>query len=424
MGVVLFTVLDRQILALLIDPIKQDFHITDTQAALLLGLAFSLSYALAGFPVARLADKHNRRNIVAGALAVWSSATALCGLAQNYTHLFIGRLAVGAGESGYGPATWSIVTDLFRREKVAFGTGMLMLGGMIGTGLALFLGGVVLHFVEHLPATNIPFIGTMRPWQWAFVLVGLPGVLWALLVLTTHEPARRGRMGPAKAVVPISGVFKYMGGEWRAYLATIGGVCTKYLVTLGMNQWMPTMFHREFGWELPKIGMVQGSIALICAPIGMYLGAKLSERWTRQGKLNANLLINFYTLLVICPTAIISPLLPTPELVLVTMTISFFGFSFGVGPSIAAFQLMTPSDIRSQVGAISQLGSNVIAFTLAPLFVALITDYVFRDPQMLKYSMATCASILSPIALLIVWQGLKPYDEAMHRFVSKMERAA
>ncbi|MET0293131.1 MAG: MFS transporter, partial [Steroidobacteraceae bacterium] len=145
--VVMFTVLDRQVLALMIEPVKADFGITDTQAALLLGAAFSLSYAIAGLPIARLADRVNRRNLVAACLAFWSAATMACGMAQSYASLMVARMGIGIGESGYGPASWSIVSDSFRRERVAFATGMLGIGAMAGTGMALFLGGAVLALV-------------------------------------------------------------------------------------------------------------------------------------------------------------------------------------------------------------------------------------------------------------------------------------
>jgi MFS family permease len=246
----MFTVLDRQILALLIDPIKKDFNISDTQAALLLGLAFSLSYAIAGFPIARAADRWNRRNLVAASLALWSGATVISGFAQNYVQLFVARLAVGAGESGYGPATWAIIADSFPREKVAFGTGTLAIGATVGSGLALFFGGAVLGLVEHWPTVSVPLIGVIRPWQWAFMLVGMPGLLWAAVVMMTHEPARRAIAGATTKNAPISEVFRYMGKEWRPYTACVGGIGMKYLVSLGSGQWMPTLFHREFDWSL------------------------------------------------------------------------------------------------------------------------------------------------------------------------------
>src|SRR5262245_8935338 len=221
--VVMFTVLDRQVLALMIEPIKGDFGITDTQAALLLGAAFSLTYAIAGLPIARLADRVNRRNLVAACLAFWSAATMACGVAQNYGGLLLARMAIGVGESGYGPASWSIITDSFRREKVAFATGILGIGAMAGTGMAMFLGGAVLALVAHFPAVDLPIVGVMRSWQWAFIIVGAPGLLWALVVLTTREPARRGLGESKPKAVPVMEVARFMLHDWRTYLATIGG---------------------------------------------------------------------------------------------------------------------------------------------------------------------------------------------------------
>ncbi len=165
--------------------------------------------------------------------------------------------------------------------------------------------------------------------------------------------------------------------------------------------------------------MIQGTIAIVAAPIGMICGAKLSERWIKQGKLNANLTIALICLLVMVPISIITPLLPTPELMLSVLPISYFFFSLGVGPNVAAFQLMTPSNIRSQIGSLSQFGSNVIAFAFAPLIIALFTDYVFKDPMMLKYSMTCSAIILGPLAIFTVWQGLKPYTLTMERIAKE-----
>ncbi len=131
--VVAFTSIDRQILSLMIDPVKREFAISDTQAALLLGAAFSLPYAFIGFPLARYADRGNRRNLIAGCIAFWSLATTACGVAQSYAHLLLARFGIGAGESGFGPATWSVIADSLPREKVAWGTSILSIGAMLGS---------------------------------------------------------------------------------------------------------------------------------------------------------------------------------------------------------------------------------------------------------------------------------------------------
>jgi MFS family permease len=414
--VVMFTVLDRSVLSLLIDPIKQDFHVSDTQVALLAGAAFSLPYGIVGVAVARLADRGNRRNLVAASLAFWSLCTVVCGLAQGFVSLLAGRMGIGAGESGYGPASWSIATDNWPREKVAFATATMGIGAMLGTGLALFLGGAVLHFVAGMPAVAVPGIGVIRPWQWTFIIVGAPGLLWTLVVLTSKEPPRRGLTGPA-AKVPFAELGRWMRDDWRTYAAVIGGMCVKAMMLAVPVTWNATFLHRQFGWDLARIGIISGTITLVVSPIALLAGAKLSEHWTRSGRNDANLRIVFYGLLASVPLMAIAPMMPNPYAVLATNAMVSFIGTLGFGPSIAAFQVITPNRMRAQVGGLTQFCNNVIAFALSPLIVAVFTDYIFRDEGALRYSMMLNAAIMGTAALLIVWQGLKPYARAYDRAV-------
>lgn len=418
--VVMFTVLDRQILALMIDPIKADFHISDTQAALLIGAAFSLTYALAGMPIARYADRTNRRNLIAVCLAFWSACTMACGVAQGFGSMVLARIGIGVGESGYGPATWSIVTDSFPRERVAFATGTLGIGAQAGIGLASLAGGAVLAFVEHLPPMDLGILGTIRSWQWAFIIVGLPGLLWTLAVLTIREPARRGlAVGSKPKTVPVREVVQWMIDDWRSYIGVIGGSCMKTLLAVGPATWGVTFLHREFGWALSKAGIASGIVTLIAAPVAMVLGGKLSEYWTRKGRADANLRIVYYGLLGSVPIFAITPLLGDPWLVLIGNGIATFVGTLGFGPGVAAFQIITPNVMRAQVSSVHQFSSNVIAFMLSPLIVALFTDYLFHDEGALKYSMALNAVIMGSLAILVTWQGLKPYARSYQRAVER-----
>jgi MFS family permease len=416
--VVMFTVLDRQVLALLIDPIKQDFGISDSVAALLIGLAFSLPYGIIGIPVARLADSGNRRNLIAASIAVWSVCTAACGLAQGYLSLLIARMGIGAGESGYGPASWSIATDYWPREKVAFATAAMGFGATLGSGLALFLGGAVLHFVAGMSALHVPGLGIIRPWQWTFFIVGLPGLLWALVVLTSKEPPRRGLI-PGKKVenVPIAEVVKWLRDDWRTYLAAIGGFGFRAVMLVVPLTWTATLLHRQFDWDLAKIGMTVGTVTLLINPIGLMVGAKLSERWNRQGRKDADLRIVFYSLLVNIPVMTLAPLMPTPYLVIAMNGLAQFIIYVTFGPSVASFQVITPNRIRSQIGSLTQFCNNVVAQALSPLLVALCTDYIFHDDHALKYSMSIVTATMGVGALLLTWQGLKPYARSYERAV-------
>jgi MFS family permease len=416
--VVMFTVLDRGVLALLIEPIKQDFGITDTQAALLLGAAFSLPYGIVGVFIGRIADRSNRRNLVAASCAFWSAATVACGFAQGYISLLVARMAIGAGESGYGPASWSIASDNWPREKVAFATGVMGIGAQLGSALALFLGGAVLLYVSGFSPVEVPIIGTIRPWQWTFIIVGAPGLIWAVVVLTTKEPLRRGLPadGTLKSL-PLREVVTWLKDDWRTYLAVIGGMAMKAMMLVGPSTWNATFIHRQFGWELSKIGMISGTIMLIVSPIGLLAGAKLSEVWTKQGRSDANLRIVFYGLLATIPLHIIAPMMPNPWLVLAINALAGFVGVLGFGPSIAAFQVITPNRMRAQMGSLTQFCNNVLAFALSPLIVALFTDYLFGDPSALRYSMMLNSAIMGALSLIIVWQGLGPYARSYERAV-------
>jgi MFS family permease len=413
--VMMFTMLDRQMLALMIEPMKKDFGISDTQAALLIGAAFSITYGIAGLPIARIADSWSRRNIVAISIAFWSAATVACGVAQNYAHMFLARLGIGIGESGYGPASWSMVTDTYPRERVAFATSILSVGAVIGTGLALVTGGAALAMMSHLPPLEVPLLGTIRYWQWAFIIGGLPGILWALMVMTLKEPVRRGFANTRRASASVAEVARYLMRDSRAYVAVIGGTAMKYLMTLGASQWMPTLLRREFGWELSHIGMLQGSLSLVAAPLGLIAGGKIAERWAREGRADANLRILLYSLCLAVPLYVVMPLLTSPWQVLGCFGAVLFIVALGTGPALAAFQVITPNQMRAQVSSVSQFCTNVIAFSLGPLIVALFTDYLFADPQDLKYSMSLSVAILGPLTILTVWQGLKPYARAYER---------
>jgi len=416
--VVMFTVIDRQILNIMIDPMKQDFSISDTQAALLLGAAFSITYGIAGLPIARFADRTNRRNLVAASLAFWSACTTACGLAQSYAAMFAARLGIGIGESGYGPAAWSIATDNFPREKVAMATGTYGIGAMVGIGLASFMGGAVLAFVEGMPEVPLPFGGVIRPWQWAFFVVGVPGLLWTIVVLSTKEPPRRGiAKGQKPPKKPIGEIVTWLKNDWRTYVAVIGGAGMKQLVAAGQSVWGITFFHREFGWALSKAGMLMGLVTIIASPVAMILGGKLSEHMARSGRSDANLRIVVYGLLGSVPVLALAPQMPNGYLSLAMFGIGIFIGTLGFGPGIAAFQVITPNPMRAQVSALSQFSSNVLAFALAPLIVALFTDYLFKDPAALKHSITLSTVTMGILALFIAIQGLKPYARAYERAV-------
>lgn len=175
--------LDRGIITLLVPPIKADLGLSDFQLSIVMGFAFVLFYLFMGLPIARLADVGTRRTIIGVGIALWSAATALCGLAQNFWQLFICRMGTGVGEACNGPATFSMLADLFPREKLPRAIAVLNFGFMAGTGLSLIIGGAAIHLLSNMPPLHVPAIGLLKSWQLTFIFVGLPGLVAGTVIL-------------------------------------------------------------------------------------------------------------------------------------------------------------------------------------------------------------------------------------------------
>ncbi len=185
------SLIDRQILSLLVGPLKRDLHISDTRIGLLQGFSFALFYTLAGLPLGRVADTRNRRNLITVGIIAWSVLTAACSAARNYWALFFTRMGVGVGEATLSPAAFSLIADYFPPGRLGVALSVYSMGIYIGSGLALIVGGTVVEGLAHRPELTLPILGTVASWRATFLVVGLPGFLIALLARTIREPQRR-----------------------------------------------------------------------------------------------------------------------------------------------------------------------------------------------------------------------------------------
>ena len=263
--------LDRTILTLLVEPIRESLDITDLQLSLLHGFAFAIFYVALGVPIARYADSHNRVRLISAGVLVWSLMTAICGLAKSFTHMFLARVGVGIGEATLSPAAYSIISDYFPAEKRPRAYSVYQTGIYVGMGLAMIIGGYAIAVV---PSIEMPFYGHMEPWQVVFLLVGLPGILIFLLLRTVKEPSRKGMLVSAEGstVVSFSEVLAFIGARRGAYGYVIGGVAAKSLAFYGVAAWLPTYFMRTFGWDAQTIGLWYGLASIIFGVIGINTG--------------------------------------------------------------------------------------------------------------------------------------------------------
>ena len=404
--------IDRGILALLVRPIKADLGLTDTQMSWLMGPAFGLFYATLGIPIAVLADRRNRRNIIVIGVALWSLATAACGLARNYVSLFLARMMVGVGEATLSPCAYSIIPDYFPRQAALKAVGLYTMGQSIGAGIAFLLGGQVVLWVSQASGVDWPLVGTMEPWQMTFVVVGLPGVLLAMLMLTIREPVRRGylrREGPqARQAQPVSATFKFLRTRWRTFGALFLG--NSVVTTVGYSYfWLPTVFQRTWGIEAAQAGIYYGGVLAIFGPLGVISGSKLSEWFYQRGRLDAPYTIFMVSVIGTLPFAIALPLAPNATLAVVMLIPTIFGLAVASATSSAALVHIAPAEFRAQLSAIYLLVISLIGLFVGPPSVAMLTDYFFRDEMMIRYSLLTVTIGIGAVGVVLLLSGIRPY---------------
>ncbi|MEI9885872.1 MAG: MFS transporter [Rhizomicrobium sp.] len=415
--------LDRGIVPLLVPSIKADLHLTDFQMSLLMGFAFIMFYVFLGLPVARYADVGIRRTIVGVGIGLWSLATAFCGLASTFWQFFAARVGTGVGESCGGPATYSMLSDLFPPEKLPRAIAVMSFGFMAGTGLSLIIGGAIVQLLIGIGPQTFPLLGLLKPWQMTFLLVGLPGLLVSAMLWTIPEPVRRGRaMGEAKggrpASIPLSSVIKYLYDHRSVYGTMLLGLAFSTTLSIGTLSWGPAFYGRTYGWSMGQVGLITGLVILVVWPPGAMFGSWLAERWAKQGKHDANLRVVLWTMCLLIPGHIAFPLMPTAETALAVSAVNGFISAWLLGPQNAAVQIVTPNEMRGQFSALTIFIINVLGYGLGPTLIATLTDDVFGREADLRYAMASAATVLGPLAAFMIWRGLRPYGAMVER-VSK-----
>jgi MFS family permease len=245
-----------------------------------MGLSFAVFYTFFGIPLGRLADSKNRRTIIALGFALWSLFTAGCGVARNFVQMLLLRMGVGVGEAALSPSAYSIIADYFSPKRRATAISVYSMGIYIGSGLAFIIGGTVAGFAAQQEVWQLPLIGSTRPWQVVFFIVGLPGILFALLMYTVREPERRGTRKidhdkkSAVAVVPMKEVVDYLWLNRRTFICHNVGFALLSFSSYGSTAWIPTFFVRNHGWTEAQAGQVYGWIVAIFGTLGVAAGVR------------------------------------------------------------------------------------------------------------------------------------------------------
>ncbi|MEG2045393.1 MAG: MFS transporter [Comamonas sp.] len=417
--VYIFSFIDRQVLSILLEPIKHEFGASDTQMGLLTGLAFGLLYAALGIPVGRLADTHNRRNIVAVCCAIWSLATMACGFATQYWHMLIARMSVAIGEAGGMAPSISIVSDAYPPQKRSFAISLFMMGPNLGTLLGLVLGGMVAQYYG---------------WRSVFLFFGIPGVILSLVVyLLVKEPKRGAFEAPAAkaaAAAPAAPresmsrqVWRLLGMKPMRYICFACGMAG--IAGYGYAVWAPSFFMRIHGMSISHAGLVFGLASGLGAVFGAMFCGWLSDKLSQR---DARWQLTLAALGTLCaiPSGIAVFFWPEADFWMVgsikvpyamafAMLFGFFGSWFAT-LSYSAVSQMVKSAERSVAAALLNLFLTLLGVGMGPLVTGILSDYFAKThgADGLRWALMGVVSFLA-LTVIFFAMAITPYKQRLQQ---------
>ena len=371
-GVYTFNFIDRQILVILQESIKADLGLSDTQLGLLTGFAFALFYVTLGIPIARWADRSNRKNIIALSLTIWSAMTAISGFVLNYWQLLLARIGVGIGEAGGSPPAHSIISDYFPAEKRATALSIYSMGIYIGILFGYLAGG---------------WIDQYFGWRMAFLAIGIPGILYALIVFFTIKEPTKGQADKlqqkeAEASNLIAVTNHLLSYKTFVYLAFACGLTT--FGSYGVGNFTPPFLARVHGLDSATIGTWLSLSSGIGGGLGTFLGGYLADKLGRKDVrwyLWISILAGAFKLI---PATIIF-FSENAQLVLISTFFSTFAVGVFLGPSLAVIHNLVTAKMRAFASAILFFVLNLIGLGFGPMVIGMVSDYL--EPTYQQYSL-------------------------------------
>lgn len=400
----LFSMLDRQIIALLVEPIKRDLLLSDTQLGLLSGLAFALLYAVAGLPIGWAVDRYPRRIIVFLGITVWSLSCAACGLARDFWQLAIGRTFVGVGEASLSPSAVSLIGDLFPKERMALPMGMFSASFYLGSGAALAIGGWIAGLFPAQGTVDFPVVGALASWQAVFVVAGLPGAAFAFLAFLIHDPRRRGT---ARRRDGSGGFAAFLQSRSTVIAFALLAYSLANFINYAVAAWTPAYFIRVLGWRVSEIGWTYGLMVAASGTTGALIGGAVMDRVYRAGYSDAYFRVGGIAAIAATPFVMAAYAVSSGIVALCLLSIGLTLQGVVAAGCYATWQRIAPPAFRGRMTALFVLVAALAGTGLGPLTVGIVTDYVFGDELLLGRTLATLAAVSLPSSALAFLLGAR-----------------
>ncbi|MBL7250409.1 MFS transporter [Alloalcanivorax marinus] len=399
-----FNFMDRSLIAVVVEPIKQSFAISDTMIGVLQGAAFAIFYCLFMYPLARIADHRNRRNLLIIAVVIWCSATVWCGLAQTVPQLFMGRILTAIGEAAAVPCAISLLSDYFDPSRRTRAISIWSTGVYLGAALSLGGGGAILKALGG-GTVSVPLLGELEAWRIVFITMGGAGCILVPLLLAVKEPERRNDTGDAaEAPYSMRQVLAVFKKNLYPLCAVIGGFSAVSVAGQSIQAWAPTLFVRQHGWSGGDAGIWLGLLAISFGPIGAVAGGLVTDRVMRRRPGDAKVVVGG----VCAALSIIACITLTVEIAtLAVASIATLNFLIGASFGLAKTALIeiVPNRMRAQTVGIYSLVGQLFVATMGPLTIGVFNDYVFQDDAKIAWSMRIVLGISFVIAALLLLGG-------------------
>lgn len=379
---------DRQIVSVVLEPIKAEFGISDAGLGLITGLGFAVFYAVVGMPIAVLSDRYSRKAIVSACMAVWSAATAAFGMATTYSQLLLARMVVGVGESGFAPAALSMLADHYPHERRGTVTAISLTGALAGTIVGLSLGGYAAH---------------QWGWRAAMLIAGAPGIVFSVLFyLTIREPLR----GAAERVVsaaPSARSLHFLDlCRNRAYVCVLGAACCMLFVMNGVVHWLPSFLIRSHAYDVEQAGMVLGPLIGGVGALSVLAGGFLTDRLARFDE-RWGLWLSALVVAAAAPALAAAFYTFNRTATLTLFGIAYFGMTFMSAPIVTMIQNIVPVPLRARATAGFFLVTTLVGLGLGPVYIGTASEVLapLHGVESLRYAILTAvpALLLSPLLL-------------------------
>jgi predicted MFS family arabinose efflux permease len=379
---------DRYVMSTVLEPIRLELQLTDAGVAFLTGVSLAFFYVIMGIPLSWIADRYNRRNLLAASITIWSAMTALCGMSQGYMQLLLARIGVGVGEAGGTPSCNSIVADYFPAGRRAMAMTIFALGAPIGAWLGADMAG---------------YVAAEYGWRMAFYVLGIPGILLAIVIMLTIKEPKRGRLDMVddSAAPNLTETLKYIWSQ-KGMVHAIMGSGLSALWGWGLMWFTPTFIQRAYGLDVGEAGAVIGPIHLI-----MGIGASLLTAWLvgRPSYTDPRKVLRLLS--VVTALATIPSIYAYYTNSLATATLMWWIFIpaiyFYIGPAMSLLQNLAPPKMRAMVIAVSLLVANVFNLIVAPQGVGLLSDYFAGPAGADAESLRMALLVLAPTGFWAAW---------------------